>query len=136
MPKKEHRIIIEANDETHQAWIKFKGQMVHKNFSDEKLLAHLLDLAEKLRLGEMAKPSLRRNHAAPMEKRTLKNQRAIAAHDRRAAVSRARHCQYPGCISTYALELDHIRPISKGGQSGGENLRVLCRHHNQYRAFQ
>jgi len=28
------------------------------------------------------------------------------------------------------LEIDHVRPYAKGGSSGEENLRVLCRGHN------
>lgn len=38
-------------------------------------------------------------------------------------------CQ--NCGSTYALELDHIKPFASGGKTNIENLRLLCRNCNQ-----
>ena len=38
------------------------------------------------------------------------------------------------CEATSRLELDHIQPIALGGRTASENLRVLCRAHNQYEA--
>ncbi len=41
------------------------------------------------------------------------------------------------CNQTAHLEIDHIRPWAKGGSSQDiENLRVLCRAHNQLAAKQ
>ena len=37
------------------------------------------------------------------------------------------------CGERNFLELDHIHPFSLGGASTSENLRLLCRTHNQYR---
>jgi uncharacterized membrane protein YqiK len=34
------------------------------------------------------------------------------------------------------LELDHVQPVACGGLSTVENLRVVCRAHNQYAAEQ
>jgi len=39
------------------------------------------------------------------------------------------------CTSTFQLELDHIQPYSLGGLHTSENLRVVCRSHNQRRAL-
>ncbi len=44
-------------------------------------------------------------------------------------------CEYTGpdgvrCTARTRLEIDHIDPVGKGGSSGEENLRVLCRGHN------
>jgi hypothetical protein len=39
------------------------------------------------------------------------------------------------CSSRYRLEIDHIIPWAKGGQSTRENLRLLCRAHNQLAAI-
>lgn len=39
------------------------------------------------------------------------------------------------CGSQDFLELDHIVPWAKGGESTAANLRLLCRTHNQHRAF-
>ncbi|MBI2645682.1 MAG: HNH endonuclease [Deltaproteobacteria bacterium] len=48
------------------------------------------------------------------------------------------HCSYTSsegkkCGEKNFLELDHIHPWSLGGNSTSENLRLLCRTHNQYR---
>ena len=38
------------------------------------------------------------------------------------------------CESTRRLEVDHIQPVALGGETRPENLRLLCRAHNQYEA--
>jgi hypothetical protein len=38
------------------------------------------------------------------------------------------------CGETRQLEIDHITPVAMGGEATLENLRVLCRAHNQYEA--
>jgi 5-methylcytosine-specific restriction endonuclease McrA len=78
-----------------------------------------------------AAPAKRQLHA----KRVSKNQHYISASDKRTVWAQAMHCQYPGCASTYGLEVDHIRPVAGGGNSTVANLRVLCRHHNLARAL-
>jgi len=40
------------------------------------------------------------------------------------------------CGSGFALEIDHIRPKSLGGEDSAENLRLLCRSCNQRAAIQ
>jgi len=38
------------------------------------------------------------------------------------------------CEATRRLEFDHITPIAQGGATTADNLRLLCRPHNQYEA--
>jgi 5-methylcytosine-specific restriction endonuclease McrA len=38
------------------------------------------------------------------------------------------------CESRRDLEFDHITPVAKGGRTCAENLRLLCRTHNQFEA--
>jgi hypothetical protein len=40
------------------------------------------------------------------------------------------------CGSTLRLEIDHIRPLARGGQSTVANCRLACRFHNQLAARQ
>lgn len=40
------------------------------------------------------------------------------------------------CGEEAFLEMDHVRPWALGGRSTAENLQILCRTHNQYRAQQ
>ena len=39
------------------------------------------------------------------------------------------------CFSRYALEIDHILPVSQGGGGDLANLRLVCRTHNQQQAL-
>jgi 5-methylcytosine-specific restriction endonuclease McrA len=36
------------------------------------------------------------------------------------------------CKKTAGLEIDHIIPVALGGDNSEDNLRVLCREHNQF----
>ena len=38
------------------------------------------------------------------------------------------------CSAAGRLEFDHIVPLAKGGSDDADNLRLLCRTHNQYAA--
>ena len=38
------------------------------------------------------------------------------------------------CESRTRLELDHIEPVARGGESTTDNIRLLCRVHNQFEA--
>jgi hypothetical protein len=40
------------------------------------------------------------------------------------------------CGSTYALEIDHIRPFAFGGKTKEENLRLVCRSCNEFFAVE
>ncbi|MBI3018257.1 MAG: HNH endonuclease, partial [Deltaproteobacteria bacterium] len=38
------------------------------------------------------------------------------------------------CAEKNFLELDHVQPWSLGGSTTADNLRLLCRTHNQWRS--
>jgi hypothetical protein len=40
------------------------------------------------------------------------------------------------CDSTFQLEMDHIHPKALGGETSPENLRLLCKAHNQRAAIE
>ena len=40
------------------------------------------------------------------------------------------------CESTHMLEIDHALPLALGGQTELQNLRLVCRAHNQFLALQ
>jgi 5-methylcytosine-specific restriction endonuclease McrA len=96
-----------------------------------RAMKHYLAHLEKQRLG--AKPASAK--AAPRAggrgiPRALS--RFVWERDggRCAFVSADRH----RCESTHRLEIDHIQPVALGGETKPENLRLLCRVHNQYEA--
>jgi 5-methylcytosine-specific restriction endonuclease McrA len=89
--------------------------------------AHL----EKQRLG--CKPGAAVRAASPGSRNIPKQLRRLVWErdgGRCAYVSADGH----RCGETFRLELDHITPLAKGGTSTPENLRVLCRAHNQHEA--
>ena len=125
LPKKSRKIVIETNDETFKKWIEFKGRLINKNWSDEKLLDYLLE-AESQAVEKKQRSAL----ATIVATRSSKNQRYVSASLRREIFAKSTHCQWPGCSSIYGLEIDHIRSIKANGQSARENLRLLCKNHN------
>ncbi|MBI2710174.1 MAG: HNH endonuclease, partial [Actinobacteria bacterium] len=52
--------------------------------------------------------------------------RAPTAHQRTALEESGYRCNSPGCEATWALEIDHRRPWSRGGQTALHNLQWLC----------
>lgn len=64
----------------------------------------------------------------------------IPVHLRRTIFKRdGGRCQFKAqdgriCGSTYDIEIDHVIPVSHGGKNEPENLRCLCRAHNQWKA--
>jgi 5-methylcytosine-specific restriction endonuclease McrA len=38
------------------------------------------------------------------------------------------------CTATVALQVDHVKPVARGGASAPENLRILCAEHNRFEA--
>ena len=102
-------------------------------------------VAEPEVLSSAAEPSVPSSVAEP-HKPTMTQQRPI----NRRAISRplrdfvygrgGGRCEYVSpatgrkCESTHALEVDHIIPVTAGGASTKENLRLLCDSHNRARA--
>lgn len=69
-----------------------------------------------------------------------KPSRSIPARVRDQVFVRDRQqCSYVGaggkrCESTHVLQVDHIKPVARGGASTIDNLRVLCAYHNRLEA--
>ncbi len=65
--------------------------------------------------------------------------KAVPLKMKKEIKQRDQRCQFTDvktgrkCESKHFLEIDHIQPKYQGGQNEKENLRVLCRNHNQYR---
>jgi 5-methylcytosine-specific restriction endonuclease McrA len=66
--------------------------------------------------------------------------RSIPAPVRDAVFLRdQQHCTYKApdgkpCQSTHTLQVDHIKPVARGGLATLENLRLLCAKHNRLEA--
>ena len=116
---------FQASAELQDKIEKLKGLLAHKNpnISLGELFEKLCDLGL-----EQWKPS-----------KALKTERKSPAMPKaqiRRDIFRKANDECEICSSTYALEIDHIVPQAKGGDSSKINLRVLCRSCNQRAAIQ
>jgi hypothetical protein len=57
--------------------------------------------------------------------------RVIPPAMRRALNARDRHCRFPGCNHRHFIDAHHIRHWADGGETGLDNLVLLCRHHHR-----
>ena len=91
-----------------------------------------------------AEPAERRRHVSEPADASGQLERAgrsryISAEVRRIVAARdGLRCSYRGsdgrrCQARHYLELDHRRPFALGGANSADNLRLLCRAHNQLR---
>ncbi|HXH30365.1 MAG TPA: HNH endonuclease signature motif containing protein [Bacteriovoracaceae bacterium] len=68
--------------------------------------------------------------------------RYIPISTKREALDRSRnqcehiHASGKRCDQRRFLEFDHIKPYALGGNRSPQNIRVLCRNHNQHRSLQ
>lgn len=114
-----------------------KGLLAHSHpkLSFAELMSKLCDLGlEKFDPGRAPK---RKSAPAPARVKQLK-------HDQRLAISRRvkrevfKRCESKcsKCESRYALQIEHILPVSWGGADELSNLTLLCRKCNQRTAIE
>jgi 5-methylcytosine-specific restriction endonuclease McrA len=116
--------------------------MSHANSSRD--LAPVIERAIDLLLTDLERTRLKRTKrprtATPSSDR--ESRARVASATRRKVFDRdGLQCTYVSpdgrrCEAHAFLELDHKHPRALGGDSGSENLRVLCRAHNQLAAEQ
>ena len=76
----------------------------------------------------------------PGRSRGCKSARGITAEVKRAVKERdGGQCTYVSasgrrCPERARLEFEHVEPVARGGESTVENVRLLCRTHNQLAA--
>lgn len=92
-----------------------------------------------IRLLEKGKSSAT-DQPRPPKASSSANSRHIPAHVRRAVAQRNGYqCMFVTesgrrCSARRFLEFDHILEVARGGKATLENIRLLCRAHNQYQA--
>jgi 5-methylcytosine-specific restriction endonuclease McrA len=103
----------------------------------ERAIALQFAQLRKRRCGATDRPRRQRDDAAVTP---IRNPRHVPAAVRRAVWERdGGRCAFVGadghrCESGERIELDHVVPIARGGLSTVENMRLLCRPHNQHEA--
>lgn len=77
--------------------------------------------------------------AATMAVEQETERKLLTVNMKKQILKRDQVCQFKDlktgkmCGATHFLEIDHIAPKYLGGKNNKENLRVLCKNHNQYR---
>jgi hypothetical protein len=103
-------------------------------------LAQVLDHALATAIAVYEKRKFAASEAPRGTRRASRSQRHIPAHVRRAVRERdGEQCTFVGenghrCTERKRLEFDHVRELARGGEATVENVRTLCRTHNQHTA--
>ncbi len=135
-----------ANEKLLEMMDAVKGMLAHKhpNLSTKELMEIVFDMAlDKLDPARKVKPEVKSENM-----RVPKNLPPTSA-GRNDTVGKRKHISIKterdvwkeagskcvNCQSKYALETDHFEPVSLGGDSSRENLRLLCRNCNQRAAI-
>ncbi len=114
------RITIEMSHEEYKKLERLKALKSHSCPSYEKLFLTLIT------------KELKQYKKTTKTESKSKNPRYIPKTLRNELLQKANYqCQHPGCEQTHFLQIDHKKPIRKGGQSTFSNLQVLCSAHNQ-----
>jgi hypothetical protein len=135
-----HKVQLTVSTEVRAKLEPARDMMRHRNPSGdlavvvEQALDALLDKLEKERLAKTSRP--RRTSPRPS-----KNGHIATAVRREVLARDGEQCTYVDvqghrCESRTFLELDHVESRALGGESNAENLRVVCRAHNQLHAEQ
>ena len=109
-----HKGPLSKNSDTIDRLSEFylkKKDLTHRPLPSEEALRHKESFGAKIPI-ELRRQIFRRDHG---------------------------RCQFKNpqgkiCGASYQIEIDHILPISRGGTNAIENLRCLCRAHNQWKA--
>ena len=128
-----YKIQLSASSELKQKLEQCRDLMRHANPSGdfapifERALDLLLDKLMRERFGAARRPRIAKKTSG--ERIDHATRREVTARD-------GLRCTWTGCDgerchATGWLELDHEQPFAKGGGSGANNVRVLCRAHNQ-----
>jgi hypothetical protein len=119
----QEELTLTLDEETKNLILELKALMAHTHPHGQ--LKDILKTLIKEKIEKLKKPS----KTAEMK---LHGRINIPRHIKIKLMEKANYrCEIPGCGSNHKLEIDHIIPISKNGPNTKENLRVVCRNHNQ-----
>ena len=139
-----YRVSFTVTQEVQELMEEVKALMSHKLVKSETPVATMFEAGMKLLLKDLNKKRTSKDVAkrkstatANTQGNTTTNKRYISQQVRRAVFERDNsECQYvyddgTKCCSNWQLELDHVIPFALSGTNEVDNLRVVCRNHNQ-----
>jgi hypothetical protein len=102
-------------------------------------VAALRSKLEKEKLGATTKPRSDANRAPSKPPKAAASRHIPAAIKRVIVAKDGVRCSFVGldgrrCGCQAFLEFDHVEPVGLDGGHGEDNVRILCRAHNQYAA--
>ena len=145
-PQPLYRVSFTVTQEVQELMEEVKALMSHKLVKSETPVAEIFEAGVKLLLKDLNKKrtskgvAIRKSTASTSTNtasNTTTNKRYISQQVRRAVFERDNsECQYvcedgSKCCSNWQLEVDHIQPFALGGTNEVDNLRIVCRNHNQ-----
>ena len=128
---------VTLDQETHDLLERARALMGHQNPAGE--IASVLKRALELLVGQLEKRKFAAT-ARPGPSRPATSARHIPAAVKRVVRERdGDRCTFIGdsgrrCAARRLLEFDHREPVARGGETTAENLRLVCRAHNQHAA--
>lgn len=131
-----YKIQLSASSELKQKLEQCRDLLRHANPSGdfapifERALDLLLDKLMRERFGAARRPRIANKTSGGRIDHATR--REVTARDGLRCTWTSRDGER--CHATGWLELDHEQPFAKGGGSGANNVRVLCRAHNQLAA--
>ncbi len=146
IPKERRRELTESKTELKlildEALIKqldrLKSLWSHKNsnMTDSELLKEMAQFCL-----EKVDPLIKETKPTTTPELNTKSEKRAIPHSIKIQVWKKDHgkCRYFDsvtkryCHSTHLIQIDHIKPWSKGGQSNLENLQLLCAAHNLHK---
>lgn len=140
-PIERFRLQVTIGKETWEKLARLQALLSHTVPAGD--VAQVLDRAFDALLTQVEKQKLgspRRTGAPNPRDRARRRSRYVPAHVRKAVWKRDQgQCTFVGssghrCGSRHFLQLDHIQPFSRGGESTVEGLRLRCGVHNRYEA--
>lgn len=146
LPKEKIRPISETHS---QSTMNLPNTVLEKLERIKSLLSHKNPkMTQAELLNEMADIVLDKINPVRKKRRTVSvarmvNPKTITAEAKRQVIKRDQgKCTYISpitkqeCNSIFLIEIDHIKPRALGGESTPENLRLLCKAHNQLEAIE
>lgn len=135
------KLALELDEEAEALWAEVRNLTAHQT---QGSALNCFKVLMKTYLERKTKKPERPQHAvsSPSPSRRTSSSstkvsapRFIPAQTRREVYSRDQS-QCRQCGSKHALQIDHIRPIAKGGSNDASNLQLLCRNCNLSKAIQ
>ena len=129
------KIKIEIDNTTYQNFEKYREG--NGCFSDEEIIKQLFKLLD-IKKNDSDKENIIGPNIKTVKVTSVKKSRYIPTLLKLTIKNRAGNCceyisplSHNRCIEKRNLEFDHIQPFAKGGSSSIQNLRLLCKTHNQ-----